>query len=440
VIPLAVPATAQSPGGLTFVLLLLTDASEKEIADVADTTPDRVTVILAGTGDVVVASDEHDFAPVGRSGVLRVEVSRIDDAIETLSALIVTRWRLQRAVDALVGVDARELRAVLLENARQLRDMRAAILRVRMVSIASMLDRLPLVVRGLARTTGKQAQLVVEAGGAEVDKTVGDRIFPALVHLLRNAIDHGIEPADVRVRAGKPPHGTIRIVAVARDRRVELRIEDDGRGVDRAAVARRAGVPVPDDSADLLDLMCRSGLSTRAEADTTSGRGVGLDIVRKVIVDGLGGELTMSTVEGGGTTFILRVPLTIAIVDAFIVACADQRYVVPVPMVDEIVELGDASGFFVRRGETVPIVDLAASLGADCSGQRRHALVVRRIQDEPVAFAIDRILGQQEAVIRPLADPLVTVPGVTGSTDLGDGRASLVLDLHGLVARLEAAA
>jgi two-component system chemotaxis sensor kinase CheA len=198
----------------------------------------------------------------------------------------------------------------------------------------------------------------------------------------------------------------------------------------------------------LLELLCRPGLSTRDEVDTTSGRGVGMDIVRKIVVDGLGGELTLETTPGRGTAFVLRVPLTIAIVDAFAVRCGGERFVVPVPVVEEIVDLdaakivrgprrnGRDTRFFARRGETVPVVDLAFALQLGAAPDAKQAVVVRRGHDEPVAFAIDRVLGQQETVVRPLVDPLVLVAGVSGSTDLGDGRATLVLDLLALTAKL----
>lgn len=172
-----------------------------------------------------------------------------------------------------------------------------------------------------------------------------------------------------------------------------------------------------------------------------------MDVVRKAIVDSLGGELTIETNEGRGTTFVIRVPLTIAIVDAFTLTCGKERFVVPVPSVEEIVDIDRAalvtaphasSHLLPRRGEVLPLVDLGAALGlhAESDEPRSRALVVRRGGDDPIAFAIDRVLGQQETVVRPIVDPLLAVPGVTGSTDLGDGKATLVLDLLGLCARL----
>lgn len=464
VLPTAKPPSAEVPGGLVFAVVLLTDATDNAVAEAAGVPSDDVREILAARhlprapeasttadSDVADVQTPDEVADAQRPGVLRVDVARIDDTIEKLSGLIVTRSRLARAASKLreAGADTRELEAILVDNARQLRDLRAAILRVRMIPVATVLDRLPLVIRGLGRSTGKHVRLVLESGGAELDKTVAERLFPALVHLLRNAVDHGIEAPDERRRATKPEHGTITVTSSSRsNRRIEIRIADDGRGVDRARVASKAGRDAPADDATLLELLCRPGLSTRDAVDTTSGRGVGMDIVRKIVVDGLGGELLLESTPGHGTTFVLRVPLTIAIVDSFMLRCGGERFVVPVPVVEEIVELDEAkmirgprsSGhethFFARRGETVPVVDLARALHLGTSAQTYQALVVRRGRDEPIAFAIERVLGQQETVVRPLVDPLVAVAGVSGSTDLGDGRATLVLDLVGLTAKL----
>ena len=467
VLPIARPAAGGTPGGLLFAIILLTDASQEALADGAGIPQADIRAIAAARALPVPSPAPEEAAPAvvehvepiepQRPGVLRVEVARIDEAIEQLSALIVTRFRLARAVAKLrdAGVNTRDLESIVADNARQLRDLRAAILRVRMVPIAAVLDRLPLVIRGLGRSTGKQVRLVIEGSGAELDKTVAERIFPALVHLLRNAVDHGIELPAERARQGKPEQATITVSSSTRNnRQIEIRVHDDGRGIDRERVAAKARRDVPTDDATLLELLCRPGLSTRDEVDTTSGRGVGMDIVHQTIVDGLGGELTLETTAGRGSTFMLRVPLTIAIVDAFSLSCAGERFVVPVPVVEEIVELegarmvrgprvrGQETRLFARRGETVPVIDLGQALGMPPLAQpllQQQALVVRRGHDEPVAFVIDRVLGQQETVIRPLADPLVAVVGVSGSTDLGDGRATLVLDLLGLCAKLSRA-
>lgn len=472
VLPLTVAASESAPGGLLFALLLLTDSTDAQVAEAAGVAPEEVVLLLGAEPEVEVAAarpftrerarEEEESREEGGRDVLRVEVGRVDDAIEMLGGLVVTRSRMARALDRLEGsgADTRELRAILADNARQLRDLRAAILRIRMVPMSAVLERLPLVVRGLCRTSGKQVHIDLDVGAAELDKTVAERLFPALVHLVRNAVDHGIETPVERAAAGKSETGTLAIRSTMLDRNVEVRVSDDGRGVDRVTVAAKAGQPVPTTDAALLDLLCRAGLSTRAEVDTTSGRGLGMDIVRKIVVHRLGGELTLETQPGIGTTFVLRVPLTVAIVDAFVVRCGGERFAVPVPVVDEIVELEEnllvsgprppraasdsraeptAPKLFARRGRTVPVLDLAGVLALPGTSASPHGLVVRRGADEVAAFAVERVLAQQEIVVRPLVDPLVASAGIAGSTDLGDGRATLVLDLPALWSALATA-
>jgi len=314
--------------------------------------------------------------------------------------------------------------------------------------VAELLERAPLIVRNLRRTMNRLVRLELDPGGAELDKAVTERLFPALVHLLRNAVDHAIETPDERVRRGKPEEGLIRIECTsASNRWLEMRISDDGRGIDPEAVARRAGVPVPSNTAGLLALICRSGLSTREVATTVSGRGMGMEIVQRIVTEQLGGELTLHSELGRGTTFALRVPLSISVIDAFSFVCAGQRFVTPVGTVEEIVEVDrralvdapNASGAapikLVRhRGRVVPLLSLARLFSLDTGGTENTALIVRRGEDA-VAFAVERMLGQQEVVVRPFHDALVRVPGVSGATDLGDGQPTLVLDLFSLGAR-----
>jgi two-component system chemotaxis sensor kinase CheA len=460
VVPISVPMTGDAPGGLSFALLMLTSASDEEVAAAVGILPETLrtlTVAEPATSPLraLLAPDPEsteDSAHPQHRNIVRVDVSRLDDAMQHLSTLIVTRSRLARAIGdlAMAGVNTRDLNEIMRENARQLRDLRAAILRVRMIPVAEVLERIPLILRGLRRESGKEVRLALDTGDTELDKGVAERLFPAIVHLVRNAVDHAIERADERVRAGKSEEGTLRITCVARSNaRLELTVADDGRGVDREAVARRIGHDIPDSAAGLLDALCSPGFSTKDEATTTSGRGMGMDIVRRIVVDQLGGELTMTTAKGLGTAFTMRVPLTISIIDAFTMDCHQQRFAVPVATVEEIVEVDPRSvrygpsrgerhgrvGMIERRGETVPLIDLATLLliRRDDS-PARQALVVRR-GGAPLAFALDKVIGQQETVVRPLVDPLVHVPGIAGATDLGDGKPTLVLDLVALGGR-----
>lgn len=470
VIPLSVPASDRAPGGIAFALIVLTDASDEEIARAAAAEVVHPLTMAAPAPLAVAAPIEQELdEPAEREpqlrGVVRVEVARLDDALDKLSALVVTRFRLARAAADLRarGVDVRDLAEILREHDRQLRDLRGAIMRARMISVTELLERVPLVVRGLGRTTGKEVRIEIDAGKAELDKAVAERIFPAIVHLLRNAVDHAIEPPAERRRLGKPEEGVIRVSCFERsNNQLELSVADDGRGIDRARVARRAGRPAPETDAALLDLITLPGLSTLDQATKTSGRGLGMDIVRRIAVEQLGGELAVSTARGAGTTFTLRIPLTLTIVDAFSFLCGDQPFVTPVAGVEEVMEIdqariirgpvpgrarggnelraaGRARGgteLIERRGEVVPLVDLGVLFELGPLGASR-ALVVRR-NGAPFAFGVTRVLGQQEVVVRPLEDPLVKVPGVSGSTDLGDGRPTLVLDLVTLSGRISA--
>ena len=455
-------ATPGPPAGLAFDILLVSDAAVAAIAEAAATRLEHVVEVrLPGAVVLPAPSDAgfvealladipapEDDAPVtlGRS-LVRVELGRLDDLQEQLSLMIVSRFRLDReiAAHAAAGHDVRKLREITALQGRQLRDLRRAILRARMVRVAEVLEPLPLLVRSLARAAQKEVRLELDARDAELDKAVADRLLPALVHLVRNAVDHAIELPEERIARGKPRIGTVRVrCAAIGGTHVELAVEDDGRGIDREAIARRAGRPIEDDR-DLLAALARPGFSTRDVATRTSGRGLGMDIVKRIAVEILGGELTLVTTPGAGTVFTLRVPLTISVVEVFAFECGAQAFVVPVAAVDEIIELpADLATepprrrgervpvrMLDRRGHAVPLLSLGTVLAIDSGDGARKAIVTRRA-GEPVAFAVDRMLGRHEVVVRPVDDPLVRVPGISGATDLGTGRPTLVLDLGAL--------
>ena len=450
VVPRSIRAAEGGQAGVAFVLVVLTQSSDDSIAAAAGADAAEIKVI-----QVQEDAHESDAIDVGdrqRRNFVRVDVSRLDDALERLSLLVVTRSRLQRSLrDLAAGRGSlREVMNVVSENGRQLRDLRGAIMRARMVPVADLLDRAPLLVRGLSRASKKRVRLTIDAGKSELDKGVADRLLAAILHLLRNAVDHAIEPPEVRARAGKSEEGHIRVTCFDRsDGRLELTVADDGRGVDREKVAARAGCPVPTDDDELLALLAKTGFSTLDEATHTSGRGLGMDIVKRTVVDELGGELRVRTTPGTGTIFTLVVPLSVAVVDVFSFTCADQTFVVPVSAVDELADIvpdqvhdapspahkGTGVRLLKHRGSSVPLFALSSLLGlAPADAWRPKAIIVRR-NSETFAFQVDSMLGQQDVVVRPLGDPLVNVEGVSGSTDLGDGNPTLVLDLPGLLRR-----
>lgn len=454
VVPRSLPELGA--GRVAFALLLVSSASDDAVAEAAAAQPSDVRVIAESDALPVelppvetLLEVESPAVDTLKRNVVRVEVSRLDDALDRLAVLVVSRARLQRAVDELVQGegDLRRVSRLVTEGSRELRDLRAAIMRARMVSVAELLERAPLIVRGASKASKKQVQLTIDSGRGELDKSVADRLFPAVVHLLRNAVDHAIEPPAERKARGKPEEGTIRITCVEEGgSQLSLVIEDDGRGIDRERVALRAGSPIPETDPQLLELITRPGLSTLAAATQTSGRGLGMDIVKRIAVDELGGELELETRANLGTKFTLRVPVSVTIIDVFSLQCGEETFVVPVSAVDDLAELSDGAvtatpdvqrsshvKLLRHRGATMPLFNLSRLLGVSGPAvQRPKALIVRK-QNEAFAFEVDRMLGKQEVVVRPVKDPLVDVPGVSGSTDLGDGRPTLVLDLLGLM-------
>ena len=461
VIPRSVAATADVKLGVAFDILIASDATQLAIAEAASTDPERVFPLVQRVPTPAAELDLDSFEPVERDdggailgrAVVRVELPRLDDLQDQLSLLIASRFRLEREIGCFseLGHNVQRLHEIVRIQGRLLRDLRRAILRARMVKVTEVLEPLTILVRSLARSGGTVVQLELDACEVELDKAVADRLLPALIHLVRNAVDHAIELPDQRVALGKPRAAKVRVSCIeVAGNYLEIVVSDDGRGIDRAAIARRANCPI-DDDARLLEVLTSPGFSTRDVPTKTSGRGIGMDIVRRIASD-LGGELSMTTQLGAGTSFTLRVPVTIAVMDVFSFQCGPQAFVVPTAVVDEVIEVdperivvplnlhadGTASplSLIERRGHAIPVVSLGALLAIDSGKRARKALVIRRNGD-PIAFTVDRMIGRQEVVVRTIDDALVNVPGIAGTTDLGDGRPTLVLDLNelGIMAR-----
>jgi two-component system, chemotaxis family, sensor kinase CheA len=448
VIPRSSPG---APTGIVFSLLLATNAENSALAEAAGSGEESILDVGSKSSAQSDALDlqanlepQLEWTPSDHSSI-RVDIRRLDEALERLADLVVTRSKLAKAAADLKakGADTRDLLTVIGETTRQLKRLRAAITKARMVPLAELLQRLPLVIRGLTKDSDKSVNLVMQVGSAEVDKAVADKIFPAIVHLVRNAIDHAIETKSERYKDQKPEIGTLSVLCDdTSGTNLVLTIRDDGRGIDREAVACKAGLPVAKSDEKLLDQITMPGLSTREEVSTTSGRGMGMDIVRRT-VEMLGGSLELSTSTGKGTTFKLQIPVSITIVDVLSFVSAGQTYVVPVAMIDEIIEIDVAQlmkspnpgrrelepHLIQRRGEAIPFLTLDMVMNKRKSKTPSMALVVNQNKTGAIAFGVDRMIGQQEVVVRPLDDVLVRVPGMSGATDLGDGKPTLVLDL-----------
>jgi two-component system, chemotaxis family, sensor kinase CheA len=392
-------------------------------------------------------------SPLTPTNLVRVDLGRLDDLMRMVGELVITRARLENGLGRVGGGlpvgERRELAETSLALERQLRDLRDGVMRVRLVPVRDVFDRMRLAVRDLARETGKDVDLHLTGEQTEVDKFVVERLADPLLHLVRNAVSHGLEPAAERTAVGKPARGRLDLRAAAVAGGIRIEVEDDGRGIDSERVfarARAAGLVPPDapvNPTEVLDLICTPGFSTRETVDRASGRGVGMDVVRRA-VDELGGTLTLDTRSAKGTKFTARLPLTLAIADALILTANGQTYALPQAAVREVIQVEPASTIAVESAELVrhharviPLVRLSDVFGGGRRIGSFPALVAGE-ESNPIALAADQVLGLREVVVRPLSDPLVQVPGLVGVTELGDGRAVLILDPVGLARSVRA--
>ena len=395
-------------------------------------------------------TEDRQAATLSSGHYVRVDLARLDELMRMIGDLVILRVRLadsiQRVEPHIPAADWRGIQEHTTGIERQLRELREGVMRVRLVPVGEIFRRMPFVVRDIARDTGRRVKVALAGQDTEIDKFLVERMMDPVLHLVRNAVSHGIESVDERIAAGKPPEGTISLSASAAGEIVTLDSADDGRGVDIERVLARAarlGLPVPPnpDDAALLDLISSAGFSTRDESDRASGRGFGMAVVRRTVQE-LGGLIRMSSAPGQGTHFRIDLPLTLAITDALIARVGSQTFAVPQNTVREVVEIEASAVRAIERGEVapyrgaaIPVVRLSSILGLpQPAGGRFHAFIVGT-GAAAVGLLADRILGQREIVVRAIADPLIRVEGVSGATDLGDGRAVLILDT-GAIARL----
>jgi two-component system chemotaxis sensor kinase CheA len=385
-----------------------------------------------------------DTATVAPSHVVRVDLTRLDELMRNIGDLVISRARL---TDTLARVErhvpAGEWRAIQ-ENAstidRQLRALREGIMRVRLVPVGEIFRRMPFVVRDLARETGKRVTLHLHGQSTEIDKYLIERMMDPVLHLVRNAVTHGVETAAERTARGKPPEAAITLSASTAGEFVTIQVADDGHGVDAAAVMERAktmGLPVAargSDAASLLTLLCSPGFSTTDDVDRGSGRGVGMAVVKE-IVEHLSGSISMDTTPGEGTRFTITLPLTLAITDALVAAVGSELFAIPQGAVREVISVPPAevrtleqNEIVPYRGGALPIVRLARVFDISVVSPTRVHVFVVGVGASAVGLAVDRIIGQREIVVRAFADPLLRVDGISGATDLGDGRVVLILD------------
>ena len=380
------------------------------------------------------------------SNIVRVDLGRLDELMRVLGELVISRAHLE---DKLATMDTsipptewRVLQEINQAMERQLRDLRERIMDVRMVPIGEVFARMQFAARDVARADHKQIQLELSGQETELDKYIVERIMDPLLHLVRNAVSHGLESPSERTAHGKPATGHVALRASTAGDAVIIEVEDDGRGIDAKQIAARGRAmgllnnDIPLDTARLLDILCAPGFSTRDEADLSSGRGVGMTVVKNTVQE-LGGMLAVDTELGRGTRFTIQLPLTLAIADALIVTVSGQRFAMPLLAVREVIELQPSAVTVFENNEILhyrdsllPLLHLGQLFQLPANGAATVMVIGSGLSS--VGVVVDRVIGQREIVVRSLTDPLVQSPGLAGATELGDGRVVLILDAGAL--------
>ena len=380
----------------------------------------------------------------GPSRHIRVDLRRLDGLMDLIGELITVRGRLNQ-----LAAERRDpaVDDVAIQVSRLSADLQAEILQARMTPVWQVFDRFPRLVRDVARELGKQVAFRVEGKEIELDRAILDELGDPLMHLLRNAVDHGIEPPAERRRRGKPPEGEVVLTAQRERASVTITVADDGRGVDRRKILERAQREgVVDTHADaltdeqLLRVLARPGFSTAEAVTSVSGRGVGIDVAMTRI-RALGGTIEIRSELGKGTTFVLRLPVTLAIVRAIMASVGPERYALPLTYVAETVEFGAVTTTMVEgreaivlRDHVVPLVHLRRLLGVTSDrAPARAPIIVLELGDRRAGVVVDGMLGQQEIVVKGFDAPQGTLPVFSGATIMGDGVPALILDAAGLV-------
>ena len=384
--------------------------------------------------------------PVSRRAatMMRVDTRLLDDLMDQVGELMTANGSL---VEVSQGIESPRLHESAGRVEGLVKGLQQHAMKLRMMPLEMIADRFPRTVRDLARKSGKEVNFEVLGKETELDRAILEELPDPLLHILRNAIDHGIEPSEERVRKGKSPVGTIRLEASKERESVVIRVTDDGRGIDPAVLRRVAGErgvatrdqleTMPD--ADVMMLITLPGFSTAKEVTDVSGRGVGMDVVRGA-VESLRGSLLIDSVVDRGTTFTIKLPLTLVVVAVLLVAIADELYALPVSAVEQILEIradeiqhAQGQDVITRDGALLPLMTLRHLLGAPAVPQPASQLVVVcEMRGRLIGLAVDRFVGYREAVVKPLDRSLKGVRGFAGVTILGDGSTVLILDLNTL--------
>jgi len=404
--------------------------------------PAAAPVVATPTPSAPKREPERGASANGDTSI-RVSVEKVDQLINLVGELVITQAMLAQSAAKLDPLANEKLLAGMADLERNTRDLQEAVMSIRMMPIAFVFQRFPRLIRDLAARLGKQVQLTTYGEGTELDKGLIEKISDPLTHLVRNSIDHGIESTEQRVAAGKPPVGTVTLRAAHQGGNIIIEVSDDGAGLNRERIlakARERGMVVSDSMSDaeVWGLIFEAGFSTADVVTDVSGRGVGMDVVRRNIAS-LSGSVEIDSVPGIGTRMTVRLPLTLAIIDGMSVAVGSEVYILPIASIVESLQVADGEvrsvagkGLVIDvRGEYLPVVSLhelflgGPALGARASG----TTVIVEADGGKTALLVDELLGQHQVVVKSLAANYRKVHGISGATIMGDGRVALILDV-----------
>ncbi|MCP4128570.1 MAG: chemotaxis protein CheA [Gammaproteobacteria bacterium] len=375
---------------------------------------------------------------------IRVDSAKLGQLINLVGELVISGAAMKLMVERHGLNDVEEVVSTVEHLVEQIRDNA---LQLRMVQIGDTFSRFRRVVRDVSKDFGKEIELRITGGESELDKSVVEKINDPLTHLVRNSLDHGIERPEVRKEQGKPAKGTLSLNAYHDSGHIVIEIKDDGAGMDPERIRAKAeaiGLVKPDQELsrqETFRLAFEPGLSTKAEASKLSGRGVGMDVVKRNI-ESLRGSVELDSEVGTGTTVTIHLPLTLAIIDGFLVGARGETYIVPLSMVEECVEmdtgewkLNDERNYVNLRGEVMPYIHLSDFFGSSSSidKRRKESLVVVRFGRIKAGLVVDELFGEQQTVIKPMGKVFQNIKGISGATVLGSGDIALILDIQGLI-------
>jgi len=381
---------------------------------------------------------------VAEASFIRVDSGKLGQLINLVGELVISGAAMNLMVDRHGLTDVEEVAESMNGLVSNIRDIA---LDLRMVPIGETFSRFRRVVRDVSKELGKDIELKISGGETELDKTVVEKINDPLTHLIRNSLDHGIESPEARLQAGKPEKGYIKLTARHQSGHIIIQIIDDGAGLNKERIVAKAisnGIISGEHNLsdqEIYNLIFAAGLSTKAQASDLSGRGVGMDVVRRNI-EGLRGNVSIDSIDGQGTTITIQLPLTLAIIDGFMVETWNERYIIPLAMVEECVEMNsgewevdEAQHYVNLRGVAMPYLRLGEyfNSGKSSAEKGRESLVVVRSGKNKAGFVVDELHGEHQTVIKPLGKIFENLAGLTGATVLGDGSVALILDVQGLI-------